>query len=709
MISLSPYRSLTLATGLLALCATAQTQAVADNAPVTLPYESDFESAEGYVTGSFVADPDWNLDSELAAEILPLGALGSQSLGFTGNQWLWLNTLGLVEGEVTWVDFYLKPVFNQLDELPEVIGSEQSAVTGFVKVDPAEGEVYAVDGDGFGSGQWVPSGERTALYGNSAQNWVRLTYRLDYTTKQWDLFVDGKMAMTDLAFLDDSVLKLTEFAARGDLEDTSMLDYFYAGGVNPLYEDTSNDGLPDAWLTAQGLSILVNQRYGDSDGDGLDNLTEFKLSTRADLADTDGDGAEDGVEIANGTDPTNADTDNDGAQDGIELTLGLDPHDPDTDFDGALDGSEIAAGTDPLLFDTDADGLADSLESVWSLDPLVADAVLANLTETEPGSGIFEWSQSFSAGEGFVDGGLAGQQDWTALGDVQVLAEQVDVTESTTGDASFERLLGIGETRQLWISFRAKLVAGELPDLTTLAEPAVAAWGASSPSQISVWDEAAQQWVEFDAHADVTEWNDYALYFDYVEQQWLLTQNGVLIASELPFIDEDLIVFSRFKALQASVPEADAADFEPNTASFDDFKFSTAEPATLDYDGDGLLNSIEQQIGSDLLNGDTDGDGMDDLWEYENGLDLLADDSTGDLDGDGLNNLKELELGLNAQSSDSDGDGLSDYDEYMSLGTNPTNPDTDADGLKDGNDIVLGQDPLKKDHPLVVFSVYAFP
>jgi len=650
MNSLRCYRLLALA---VALSATGASVAFAQNALVSLPFEADFESTDGYAPGPLLSDSEWNLEVGLDAEILSFGAIGDQSLGYTGNNWLWLNTLGLAQGEVTWVDFYLLPIFADAGQLPQEIQTAQSAVTGFVKLD-AEGEVYAIDGDGLGSGQWLASGQRKALSGNTSQNWVRLTYRLDYSSKQWDLFVDGNMAMTDLGFLDDSVFQLTKFASFGDADETSVLDYFYAGGVNPLYVDTSNDGLPDDWLTAQGLSIHENQRYGDGDGDGLDNLTEFKNNTRADLADTDGDGVDDGVEGALGLDPNNPDTDEDGLSDGAELALGTGPKNPDTDYDGLNDGLEVANGTDPLLFDTDGDGLADPLEPVWALDPLAADIGLVNLGETAAGSGIFEWTQSFTTGEGFVDAALDGQSDWGAIGDVVVASGQIDMSDSTTQDAAFWRLAGIGETRSVWISFRAKLVAGELPDLTAQSEPAVAVWGSADAEKISVWDEVADQWVEFDANADVTQWNDYALYFDYETQQWLITQNGILVARDLAFKDEDLIVFSRFKALQAKVPGATAAQ-EPGVASFDDFVISNTEPAGLDYDNDGLDNAIERLAGSDLFSGDTDGDGIDDAYEYANGLDILNDDAAGDLDGDGISNFDEYIYGLDPQVDDVDG------------------------------------------------------
>lgn len=47
-------------------------------------------------------------------------------------------------------------------------------------------------------------------------------------------------------------------------------------GVNT---DTDSDGLPDAWESAHGLSVGVNDANADSDGDGLTNFQEFQLGT----------------------------------------------------------------------------------------------------------------------------------------------------------------------------------------------------------------------------------------------------------------------------------------------------------------------------------------------------------------------------------------------------------------------------------------------
>ncbi len=60
-----------------------------------------------------------------------------------------------------------------------------------------------------------------------------------------------------------------------------------------------------------------------------------------------------------------------------------------------------------------------------------------------------------------------------------------------------------------------------------------------------------------------------------------------------------------------------------------------------DCDGDGLSNELEQQIGSNPFNADSDGDYIFDSDEYDWGLDILRDDAHEDLDGDGYDNVTE--------------------------------------------------------------------
>lgn len=64
---------------------------------------------------------------------------------------------------------------------------------------------------------------------------------------------------------------------------------------------------------------------------------------------------------------------------------------------------------------------------------------------------------------------------------------------------------------------------------------------------------------------------------------------------------------------------------------------------------------------------------------------LFGSPATLDSDGDGLLDDEERRIGTNPFNKDTDGDGLSDFDEVR-LGTDPLRSDTDGDGLFDGGD-----------------------
>ena len=94
----------------------------------------------------------------------------------------------------------------------------------------------------------------------------------------------------------------------------------------------------------------------------------------------------------------------------------------------------------------------------------------------------------------------------------------------------------------------------------------------------------------------------------------------------------------------------------------------TNNPETADFDGDGLGNLAELQMGLDPLNPDTDGDGISDGVEVANNMNPLSA-----ADGNPL------------YAEDSDHDGLSNVAELI-RGTSPTLPDSDGDGYKDAVD-----------------------
>lgn len=97
--------------------------------------------------------------------------------------------------------------------------------------------------------------------------------------------------------------------------------------------------------------------------------------------------------------------------------------------------------------------------------------------------------------------------------------------------------------------------------------------------------------------------------------------------------------------------------------------------ATIDTDGDGLIDCDENCVyGTSPKTADTDSDGMDDRFEVEHPfLDPFRNDAGEDFDGDGLTNLKEYQLGSNL--ADSNDPQLSFVVSILTHRNDPDNPD----------------------------------
>jgi RHS repeat-associated protein len=106
------------------------------------------------------------------------------------------------------------------------------------------------------------------------------------------------------------------------------------------------------------------------------------------------------------------------------------------------------------------------------------------------------------------------------------------------------------------------------------------------------------------------------------------------------------------------------------------------QSANTDSDKDGLADLIEQSIGSDLINPDTDGDLLPDGFEYDaTCLDPLVAE-TYVVGGE----TKE------AKDGDPDNDGLTNLNEYIH-GTDPCVADSDNDTIDDNVEVEAGSDP----------------
>jgi hypothetical protein len=143
-----------------------------------------------------------------------------------------------------------------------------------------------------------------------------------------------------------------------------------AAGTDRNDADSDGDGTNDGADSGSLNPCAPNPNSAtclatDSDGDGLTNGQEDALGTRRDDPDTDGDGTNDGAEV--GGNPANPnDTDGDRIPDVFEAgdTDGdgtPDAADTDSENDGIADAHEV--GADPLRpVDTDGDGTPDYLD-----------------------------------------------------------------------------------------------------------------------------------------------------------------------------------------------------------------------------------------------------------------------------------------------------------------------------------------------------------
>lgn len=292
--------------------------AFADSAPVAvvvragIPYEADFEPAGGYAPGP--------LDGQLGWVVSQGAATVTAEDAFSG-----VHAVALAPGdpppiigqtfaaapsqpEILFVDFFAKPVADNPIENAARFDLEGSRFA-FLR-DGESGRLCVFNGDGTGGGWWLPT-EFTAplAWDQQTQDWIRLTARLDFGRKTWDLYAGGSLVGTDLVFRDQTRAAFTTFGAQGHASATSRLDYLIVTSENPLFADADRDGMDDAWETANGLDPTVDDRNGDRDGDGLSNLREFRLGLNPNNPDTDGDGLYDGDEVVWGWGPLNPNPD----------------------------------------------------------------------------------------------------------------------------------------------------------------------------------------------------------------------------------------------------------------------------------------------------------------------------------------------------------------------------------------------------------------
>ncbi|MHB8765023.1 MAG: thrombospondin type 3 repeat-containing protein [Deferrisomatales bacterium] len=180
-------------------------------------------------------------------------------------------------------------------------------------------------------------------------------------------------------------------AALADEDDDGVPD------VADLSDDEDEDGIPDRFEAVHGLNAWdSDDAAADRDGDGLDNLAEYRRGSNLDRPDGDGV-AGGGGDGGGGGPPAPRDPDGDGRVDGADnCALVANPGQEDLDGDGRgdacdddVDGDGVANAQDAFprdaseRVDTDGDGIGNSADPDDDGDG-VADA--SDATPLDPAS-----------------------------------------------------------------------------------------------------------------------------------------------------------------------------------------------------------------------------------------------------------------------------------------------------------------------------------
>ena len=402
------------------------------------------------------------------------------------------------------------------------------------------------------------------------------------------------------------------------------------------------------------------------------------------ITDTDGDGVPDSIEILDGTDPLDLcsyintsvslssgaaweleDCDNDGLINIEETELGTDPLNKDSDGDGVIDGTEITDKTDPLILcDYILESQTVPVSSSWSNSDCDQDG-LSNSDEIVLGT---DPKNSDSDGDGVIDGTEVLDQTNPLDPCLFVLSHQtVTASENwNTLDCDNDGLTNKEETALGTDPLNKDSDGDGVIDGTEIkdkTDPLILCDYILESQTVPV----SSSWSNSDCDQDgLSNSDEIVLGTDPKNSD--TDGDGVIDGTEVSDLTDPLDLCSLVLTHQTLTPS-------------ENWKNS-------DCDQDGLSNELEQSLGTDYSNPDSDGDGVIDGIEYTdntNPLDLCdfilenqslipSDDwNNTDCDNDGITNGLELTLGTDPKDKDTDKDGVTDFIEYEDQ-TNPTDP-----------------------------------
>ena len=472
----------------------------------------------------------------------------------------------------------------------------------------------------------------------------------------------------------------------------------YGFGSSDRDKDTDDDGISDAAEVRDGWVVDIA------------GIASYRVFPDPRTADSDGDGVSDDQERTCGTDPRKRDTDNDGIGDLAELNddaggfagqclnaaqnppTHLDPLNPDTDGDGLTDGIEKELGSNNLnpddageFLDSDADGLPDSIEQTgagWFVTVTACDNTCATAFDGTCQEGRCESDSALACAGTDIACADDSECNIGPCESIGVCSSPAPVgTTCTTDDDCPNNAVCSGGLRC------SGFPAAGCSDDGDCVRNCATTIGQCDENSFNTGDFCID-------HADCNQ----------------LCESGTDCADCNPSIsvtrdysdptlgDTD---FDGLPDLLEQIIGADPNDIDTDgdgLLDFDEFSnFGQYFQNNFFYDGFFLTDAGSQQIGTDPTSQDTDGDTLSDTFERLNGwrvLDLTGGDPPRDVYSSPLH-------------ADSDFDGLTDVEEYLGAdgippgspgdsgdSTDPTDPDTDGDGTNDTQELANDTNPL---------------
>ena len=249
---------------------------ITSNSYLHLPWTAGFEESEGYSSGPLNAQQGWLAFTSVVVQSSEHYA-GTNAARITsttnGNAGMTQYVAGQNES-VVWFELYAKL---QPGGLPDVGIARSNSVLAAVN---QQGVLCAFHRE-FQSWIQAPAGFEV-----NSNTWTRLTVRMDYPHKTWDMYAGPYLIFANVPFADENVRHLSRLKIsipnRDGVPKNGYIDSLTMTPTEPADLDNDADGMDNAWERQYGLNPNDGlDRYEDIDGDGLRNFEECQAGSES--------------------------------------------------------------------------------------------------------------------------------------------------------------------------------------------------------------------------------------------------------------------------------------------------------------------------------------------------------------------------------------------------------------------------------------------